>query len=212
MPAEHFTPPTEMSVQDQERSSNVDPRHGGSEVDVRTLSGTETCGSHLRPPTSPAPKHQTRGNDDDARLNEVAEALSGWTGLSVPDLTEALSGWTRLSVRERRNRITAALARRYAVKKETFVERLHTAYLKRKEQDLIEDVPSEGETRRAMREFMTNFLRFESDRKAEGLASVLPFPVLHHLLILARAFLSIANSEQGWSRQEHDEFCQLFSL
>jgi hypothetical protein len=126
----------------------------------------------------------------------MVQALSRLTGLSVATLYENI----------------AALARRYAVKKESFVQRLHTAYLERREQDLIEDVPSEGETHRAMREFMMNFLRFESDRKTEGLASVLPSPVHEHLLILAHAFLAIANFEQGWSRQEHDEFCQLFSL
>lgn len=150
MSAEDFTPPTEMSVQDQERSSNVDPRHGDSEVDVRTLSGTETCGSHLRPPTPPAPRPHTEGSVGDDR--SMVRALSQLTGWSVATVYENI----------------AALAKGRAAEEGSFVQHLHTSYLERKGQGLVEDVPSDRETRRAMVEFMITFLDIEYKRRAKG--------------------------------------------
>ncbi|KAH8082536.1 hypothetical protein HD553DRAFT_324835 [Filobasidium floriforme] len=204
MPPEDCDRATTMSIRDQDGSRQEGPSHVESEVDVRTLSGTQVDGSRIRPLTPSTPEPRSVNSAYNNSVTTLEAPIPQRTG-SISEILECLTAAAEMYAPKEETFVEP-------VKKETFVERLYAAYTERKEQGSFEGHPSEGENSHAMRNFLLNFLRFEFDRKAEGLASVLPFPFCDHLLILAHAFVAIAEPAQGWSRQEHDEFCQLSSL
>lgn len=192
MPAEHFTPATEMSIQYQEGFSNVDSPHGRSEVDGRTSSEGQTEGSNRserRHPTPPTPRPHTEGSvDDDSAHTLIVEALSQLTGWSVAELHGNI----------------AALVKGRAAEERSFVQHPHTSCLERKEQGLVEDVPSDRETRRAMVEFMIAFLDIEYKCRAKGLPEIVV-----DLILLARAYgcILLILTTSGQSKSTSSSAC-----
>lgn len=72
---------------------------------------------------------------------------------------------------------------------------------------MVENVPSDGETRRAVGEFMVTLLKFEFKRRERERTKIVV-----EILLLAHAYGCIADRGHQWSEEEHVQFYVLQQL